>query len=386
MNILRVCYEYPPPWDGLVPGPYEISLAQVKRGHKIIFIAGGKKGNVYIVQEGMEVSRIGISLPSFLFGLFFYYDIKLVLQIRKILKTKKIDVQHFHGNTALWFNLLRLFGFIRKIPYVFHVHSSGIKYFQSFWIKTNLIGKIKGLFIWPLMILQDFLTVKAADAIIVVSQKDKDIFLKSYKCPSDKIFVVENGVNMDRFMPIKKTNLTTLNLIFVAIIQARKNVEKILGVVKVLSEMGESPVLTIVGRGNKQYISKLRSLSIDLKIEDKILWKGYIPYPELPNVYKENDIFLLLSHSEGLPKVILEAISCGLQVISSKSFYVDGFLKDIVEWVDVDDNIQSIANHVIKARNKKIDISRFRKEYSWTSKVEEIDKIYEKIKRKNLYL
>ena len=62
MNILRVCYEYPPYWDGLTPGPFEISSSQIEKGHKIIFLAGGRRSEPYIKKDGIEVSRIGKSL------------------------------------------------------------------------------------------------------------------------------------------------------------------------------------------------------------------------------------------------------------------------------------------------------------------------------------
>jgi glycosyltransferase involved in cell wall biosynthesis len=295
------------------------------------------------------------------------------------LKTKRIDVIHFHGNTALWFNILRLLGFYKKIPYIFHVHKSGIKNFRTFWKKANYLNKTKALFIWPLMVVQDFLTVKTANAIIAVSQSEKDIFINDYKCPSERVFVIENGVNVKRFAFKTKKDSSILNIIFVGILGERKNVEKIFSVIKVLAEKGMSPILTIVGRGDKNYISKLKSISKDLDIDKRIIWKGYISYLELPNIYAENDILLLLSHSEGLPKVILEALSCGLKVVSSRSFYVSGYLNEIVEWVDVEDDDEKIADQIIKALNKKVDFDRFRQEYSWSNKIEEIDKIYKRL-------
>jgi len=376
MNILRICYEYPPPWDGLTPGPFEISLAQKEKGHKIIFLAGGSSHDPYVKEDGIEVKRIGKSLPAYLFGSFFYFDIMLIYYVWKILKTKKINVIHFHGNTALWFNVLKLLGFYKKIPYVFHAHKSGIKNFKTFWKKANYLNKTKALFIWPLMVVQDFLTVKTANAIIAVSQSEKDIFINDYKCPSERVFVIENGVNVKRFTCRSKKPDDFLNVIFVGGLGERKNIEKIFSVLKVLAEKGMSPILTIVGRGDKNYISKLKSISKDLDIDKIIIWKGYIPYLELPNIYAKNDILLLLSHSEGLPKVLLEAISCGLRVASSRSFYVGGFLNEIVEWINVEDDDEKIADQIIKALNKKVDLDRFRHEYSWRKKANEIDKIY----------
>jgi len=229
------------------------------------------------------------------------------------------------------------------------------------------------------MVVQDFLTVKTANAIIAVSQSEKDIFINDYKCPSERVFVVENGVNVKRFAFKIKKDSSILNILFVGILGERKNVEKIFSVTKILAEKGMSSILTIVGRGDKNYISKLKSISKELDIDKKIIWKGYIPYPELPNVYSENDILLLLSHSEGLPKVILEAISCGLRVVSTRSFYVDGFLNEIVEWIDVEDDEEKTADKIMKPLNKEIDFLRFRKEYSWSKKAEEIDRIYESL-------
>ena len=379
MNILRVCYEYPPPWDGLAPGPFEISIAQREKGHKVIFLAGGNGNDPYVKKDGIEVNRIGKSLPTYLFSLFFYFDIALNYHIWKILKTKKIDVIHFHGNTSLWFNILRLLGFFKKIPSIFHAHKSGIKNFKTFWKRADYLNKTKALFIWPLMVVQDFLTSKTANAIITVSQSEKDIFINDYKCPSERVFVVENGVNVKRFAFKTKKDSSILNIIFVGILGERKNVEKIFSIIKVLAEKEMSPHLTLVGRGDKNYISKLKLISEELDIDKRIIWKGYIPYPELPKVYAKNDILLLFSHSEGLPKVILEAICCGLKVASSRSFYVDGFLNEIVEWVDDEDDEEKIAYKIMKALNKEIDFVRFRQEYSWSKKAEEIDKIYKSL-------
>jgi len=378
MNILRVCYEYPPPWEGLTPGPFEISSAQIKKGHKVIFLAGGSSNDHYIKKDGIEVKRIGKSLSTYFFGPFLSFDIKLVYYIWNILKNEKIDIIHFHGNTALWFNVLRFLGFFKKIPYIYHAHASGIKFFRSFWKKANYINKIKALFIWPLIVVQDFLTVKTANAIIAVSQKDKDIFINDYGCPSEKIYVVENGVNVKRFAFRTKKASDILKIIFVGILRERKNVEKIFSVLKVLAEKGISPHLTLVGRGDKNYISKLKLISEEIDMDKRVTWKGYIPYPELPNVYAKNDILLLFSHSEGLPKVILEAISCGLKVASSRSFYVGGLLNEIVEWVDIEDDEEKIADQIMNALDKKINFARFRQEYSWSKKEEEIDEIYKR--------
>ena len=35
MKICRIIYDWPPPWSGLAPHPYEITKAQLKKGHDV---------------------------------------------------------------------------------------------------------------------------------------------------------------------------------------------------------------------------------------------------------------------------------------------------------------------------------------------------------------
>ena len=43
MKILRICYEYPYPWSGLTPGPFEITRHQIINGHDVVYFCGGSK-------------------------------------------------------------------------------------------------------------------------------------------------------------------------------------------------------------------------------------------------------------------------------------------------------------------------------------------------------
>ena len=40
MKILRIVYDWPPPWYGLAPAPYEMTVAQTKLGHTIDVFCG----------------------------------------------------------------------------------------------------------------------------------------------------------------------------------------------------------------------------------------------------------------------------------------------------------------------------------------------------------
>ncbi len=74
--------------------------------------------------------------------------------------------------------------------------------------------------------------------------------------------------------------------------------------------------LTILGDG--KYRKEYENLSIQLGIDDTVKFKGYITdKKEIHKYYLSSDIFILPSLTEGLPRVVIEAMSTSLPVIAS---------------------------------------------------------------------
>jgi glycosyltransferase involved in cell wall biosynthesis len=73
--------------------------------------------------------------------------------------------------------------------------------------------------------------------------------------------------------------------------------------------------LRVVGEGPEA--ARLQALSSELGVAGDVEFTGYLPESELSHVYQEADIFVLPSHSEGLPTVLLEAMSFGLAVVTT---------------------------------------------------------------------
>jgi len=56
MNILRLIYEWPPPWDGMTPGPFELTRAQAERGHSVHVLCGGWPTHITEPLPNVEVT------------------------------------------------------------------------------------------------------------------------------------------------------------------------------------------------------------------------------------------------------------------------------------------------------------------------------------------
>ena len=97
----------------------------------------------------------------------------------------------------------------------------------------------------------------------------------------------------------------------------RKNPLKIIEAFKYLKERYSTPhKLVFAGiaghwsRQNKDYAKKLG-------IADDIIWMGYIADAEMPFLYNCADVFIFPSLYEGFGLPVLEAMACGLPVVTS---------------------------------------------------------------------
>ena len=87
-------------------------------------------------------------------------------------------------------------------------------------------------------------------------------------------------------------------------------------------------ILTIIGEGEERF--ELNNLIDKYNLNKRVHLLGEISYEKIHNYYLSSDAFILLSFYEGLPKVILEALSAQLQIFTTKSFAFKqyaGFIK-----------------------------------------------------------
>lgn len=382
MKILRFVYEWPPPWDGLAPGIYELTKAQVELGNNVVvFCSGGGPipREVHIHRFPRALKRFSLFLttaPAVLVGYLFYR------------LTHRIDIVHGHGHITFWFNIYKLlFGWLDKTPYVLQLHitaagreiecqRSGEK--LDFWTRY---------FEWPLHRFSDWLGVRVADRVICVSCKISDEAIENYHADPERLVVIENGVNTEVFAPRKnfqsapggpiRPGRTNFQILCVGALSPRKNTHLLIEAMRFLPDDCH---LTIVGRGAREYGDELRRLVENLKLQNRVEFKGYIKYPNLPPLYQDADIFVLPSSYEGLPKVVLEALSCGTPVLAS------GFtIKEKISGLDflgkLEPEILAAEIKRVVESGKEVDVDLVRQKYSWKVKAKAIQKIYDRIRR-----
>ena len=94
-----------------------------------------------------------------------------------------------------------------------------------------------------------------------------------------------------------------------------KGTEIVIEAIKKLKDNGKINYLDVVGDG--LYLSNLKSLVKKFNIENQICFHGKLNHEQVLNVLQQNHFFVYPTNSEGFPKVVLEAMSQGLVVLTT---------------------------------------------------------------------
>lgn len=161
---------------------------------------------------------------------------------------------------------------------------------------------------------------KCTDCLITLNQEDYETASKKFK-KTHVEYVPGVGVDTTAISMLsvdKKAKCKELKIpkdkkivMTMAELIPRKNVS---GAIRAFAAAdNDDAVLLICGRGKE--LRKLRELTKELGIKDKVIFAGY--RTDILEICKIADIFLFTSYQEGLPVAVMQAMAAGLPVIAS---------------------------------------------------------------------
>jgi glycosyltransferase involved in cell wall biosynthesis len=168
---------------------------------------------------------------------------------------------------------------------------------------------------------QIFEAMNCADKVLSVSE-DLKLHIVNLGISEDKVSVVPNGVDIEKFKPAgKEYARKMLNLpqdkkivLFVGALKKIKGVDYLIEAAKNFLDTNIS--LYMVGRddGMKKSLEKRAQ---ELKIGNYIKFTGPLTHEDIPLWFSASDILVLPSLSEGRPNVVLEAFACEVPVVAT---------------------------------------------------------------------
>ncbi len=170
------------------------------------------------------------------------------------------------------------------------------------------------------------LFVRRADAIIAVSQHSKGDLLDLYATPSQKVYVVDEGID-EHFRQAdedairrarERHSIRRPYLLMVGTLEPRKNHTLAFEALARLKAEGWPHCLVVVGGRGWLFETVQRQVEA-LDLTGDIIFAGAVPDADLPALYSGADCFLMPSLYEGFGIPVLEAMACGAPVVSSKA-------------------------------------------------------------------
>jgi len=329
-----------------------------KKNFSVKFFTYGKNDKKYEkFLNGVKIFPKKINIPNKL------YELLISLIYRKELK--KVDIlrsYQMHGSIAATISK-----FLYKKKLVIR---------QGYQLSTFLKKMKKSALVQLFAVILEYTTYKSADKIILTTEKDKDYVVRRYKIDENKIRVIPNYIDTDLFKPFKLKKIEN-SLCFVGRFTQQKNLFNLLKAIDSLNV-----TLTIFGSGHQE--EELKTIVKQNKL--KVIFKGNIENKDLPKELNKHDLFILPSYFEGNPKVLLEAMSCGLSVIGTN---VEG-IKEIINHKEngylCNTDAESLKKAIIEVlKNKNLQKKMknnarktILKEFSFKKILEDEMKIYEK--------
>ena len=361
MRIAIVCY---PTFGGSGVVATELGLELARRGHEIHFITYSQPVRLALLNPNVHYHEVNV--PEY--PLFHYqpYELALSSKLVDMVKLYKIEVLHVHYAIPHAYA-----GYMAKqmlkdegidIPMVTTLHGTDI----------TLVGNHP--FYKPAVTF----SINKSDFVTSVSQSLKEDTLKLFNIKNE-IQVIPNFIELDKIKkedksPCQRSVMANDEERIITHISNFRKVKRIPDIIAIFNKIQkEIPAkLMMVGEGPEK--EKAEQLCRELGIQDKVIFFGNSN--EIDTILCQTDLFLLPSKTESFGLVALEAMACGVPVISSNAGGLsevnkDGFSGYLSEVGDVD----GMANNALKILKDQTDLDQFKKNALITAQQFDIKKI-----------
>ncbi len=291
---------------------YDVSFACVKPGQ---FAALRQDHNAPIYELPMRL-RI---------------DMRPALALARIVR--KTDTRLLHAHTPRSLIVARLAAMIARVPLVYHVHSPTSR--DSTHSLRNWLNNATEQF-----------SLTGIDRLITVSHSLAQHMVDE-GIDRDRIVTVCNGVPAAGPLSERSAPNATWTLGTVALFRPRKGLEVLLHALAQLRQRAVPVRLCAVGGfETPEYKQSIHTLAKQLKVEDLIDWVGFTQ--DVARQLAQMDLFVLPSlFGEGLPMVVLEAMTAGVPVVATRVEGVPEAIRDGVDGVLAEPDDANDLQHAI---------------------------------------
>jgi glycosyltransferase involved in cell wall biosynthesis len=212
---------------------------------------------------------------------------------------------------------------------------------MTFFLHPRLHTRAKRIFFRLAM----QISARRADALIADSESTRQDAIRLLGIPPQKIYTALLGVD-EAYRPISdqralqavqlKYNLPADFILYVGLVEPRKNLPLLVRAFRNLIDLKSDIHLVLVGRFGWMYTEVLQLIDT-LGVKDRVSLIGYVPSEDLPLVYNLARVFVYPTLYEGFGLPALEAMACGVPVITTEVSSLPEIVGDAGMLVPVND-------------------------------------------------
>jgi len=337
---------------------YEIARRLVRRSHEITVLcekAGGLLSEE--VLEGIRIKRIGGSASIHLLAPLYVgkhgHEYDVIID----------DIAH----AVPWYSPL-----VTKAPVIAQIHHvhQDVVYVELSKLSAWIISRAERTI------------AKVYKHFIAVSQSTKEELVKRLGIDPNRVAVVSNGVDLEKYRPGAKDSRPTI--LWVGRIKKYKNLDHLLKAYKIVKQEEPDAQLIIIGTGNQE--QKIKELVRKLELRDAY-FLGKVPEEEKIRWMQKAWIIVSTSMVEGWGITITEAAACKTPAVAYK---VPG-LRDSIRHMETGilvpyENIEALAKAIIRLiedqelwRKLAENTLNWVKQFDWNKSAERFIKVIEGI-------
>ncbi|XP_073835585.1 phosphatidylinositol glycan anchor biosynthesis class A [Musca autumnalis] len=337
---MRICMAsdfFYPSIGGVEEHIFNLSQILLKRGHKVIILThcyGDSKGIRYLT-NGLKVYYLPIKV--------FYAQSILPTMIcnapliRAVLIREQIEIVHGHSAFSALGHEAMIVASLMGLKTVFTDHS--------------LFGFADLSAVFTNKMLEIDLT--CVDHCICVSHIGKENTVLRARVPKERVSVIPNAVDTALFTPdpSQRPQDDTINIVVASRLVYRKGIDLLSGIIPRFKSMTNIKFI-IVGDGLKREL--LEEIREKANMQDRVQMVGAVEHVQVREYLVQGHIFLNTSLTEAYCMAIVEAASCGLQVVSTNVGGIPEVLPDnliILTKPEVDSIYEGLMKAIKRLQN-----------------------------------
>jgi len=372
MKIAFFTETWHPNVDGVVVALTNLKQRLEENGHKIVVFAAGetksekkRKNDSTYIFPSIEF----IPYPTYKLAIFPYPDAE------EIARKEKIELVHSHGMGPMGLAGLYVAKQLGK-PLVGTLHTN-IQEATHYIAPIKPMQKIAKSVAWRYLRWY----YNQCDAVIVPSE-----YMKK-ECEANgikNVVAISNGVDIKRFKPGRKSMwLNRTVVMYAGRLVKEKNLDVVIKAANLVKKQIPNVLFVIVGTGpmEERYKEEVKKYGVN----DLFLFIHGVKNKDMPEYYRNADVFVFPSMFETQGLSGLEAMACGLPVAGADYLAIPDLVKDGYNgYLFKPHDVKGCANAILRCVKEKDRLGKNAREFAKTHAIEKTIKKHQDIYQKLL--